>query len=126
MKNNSHQAGLTLISWIILILLIGFVAMFGFRLFPIYMEYYSINASMNTAAHRIQVGETPAQIRLSIDNLFTINGVNDVTPGKNVTISSPQADNTITLTLRYDERVSFIGNVDLLVHFHKIYRATPH
>ncbi len=126
MKNNSHQAGLTLISWIILILLIGFVAMFGFRLFPIYMEYYSINASMNTAAHRIQVGETPAQIRLSIDNLFTINGVNDVTPEKNVTISSPQADNTITLTLRYDERVSFIGNVDLLVHFHKIYRATPH
>ena len=126
MKNNSHQAGLTLISWIILILLIGFVAMFGFRLFPIYMEYYSINASMNTAAHRIQVGETPAQIRLSIDNLFTINGVNDVTPEKNVTISSPQADNTITLTLRYDERVSFIGNVDLLVHFHKTYRATPH
>ncbi len=126
MKNNSHQAGLTLISWIILILLIGFVAMFGFRLFPIYMEYYSINASMNTAAHRIQVGETPAQIRLSIDNLFTINGVNDVTSEKNVIISSPQADNTITLTLRYDERVSFIGNVDLLVHFHKIYRATPH
>ncbi len=126
MKNNSHQAGLTLISWIILILLIGFVAMFGFRLFPIYMEYYSINASMNTAAHRIQVGETPAQIRLSIDNLFTINGVNDVTPEKNVTISSPQADNTITLTLHYDERVNFIGNVDLLVHFHKIYRATPH
>lgn len=126
MKNNSHQAGLTLISWIILILLIGFVAMFGFRLFPIYMEYYSINASMNTAAHRIQVGETPAQIRLSIDNLFTINGVNDVTSEKNVIISSPQADNTITLTLRYDERVSFIGNVDLLVHFHKTYRATPH
>ena len=126
MKNNSHQAGLTLISWIILILLIGFVAMFGFRLFPIYMEYYSINASMNTAAHRIQVGETPAQIRLSIDNLFTINGVNDVTSEKNVIISSPQADNTITLTLHYDERVNFIGNVDLLVHFHKTYRATPH
>lgn len=126
MKNNNHQAGLTLISWIILILLVGFVAMFGFRLFPIYMEYYSINASMNTAAHRIQIGETPEQIRLSIDNLFTINGVNDVTPEKNVTISAPQADNKITLTLNYDERVSFIGNVDLLVHFHKIYQATPH
>jgi Domain of unknown function (DUF4845) len=126
MKNNRHQSGLTLISWIILIALIMFVVWFGVRLFPIYMEYYSINTTMNTVASHIEVGETPMQIRGSIDSLFTINGVRDVSPKDNVTIAPSEDGTGLILTLDYDSQSDFIGNVDLLVHFHRVYRANPH
>ena len=126
MKSHNHQAGLTLISWIILIALIMFVVWFGLRLFPIYMEYYSINSTMNTVASHIEVGETPEQIRLSIDNLFTINGVDDVTPKDNVTIAPSPEGTGIIMTLDYESRTNFVGNVDLLVHFHRTYQANPH
>lgn len=126
MKLRSHQAGLTLISWIILILLVGFVFWFGFNLIPIYMEFYSVNSAMQTATQRIEIGETREQIRLSIDNLFTINGIDDVTPEKNVTIAPSQTGTGLTLTLDYDSRTPFIGNVSLLAHFHRVYQANPH
>ncbi|HVC37527.1 MAG TPA: DUF4845 domain-containing protein [Gammaproteobacteria bacterium] len=126
MNSNHHQSGLTLISWIILISLFMFVIWFGIRLFPIYMEYYSINSTMNTVASHIEVGETPQQIRLSIDNLFTINEVDDVTPKDNVTIVPSQDGTGLILTLDYDSRTNFVGNVDLLVHFHRVYKANLH
>jgi hypothetical protein len=126
MKSNHHQSGLTLISWIILIALIMFVVWFGVRLFPIYMEYYSINTSMNTVASHVEIGETPQQIRGSIDSLFTINGVRDVSVKDIVTIA-PNDDGTgLIMTLDYDSQSDFIGNVNLLVHFHRTYRVNPH
>jgi Domain of unknown function (DUF4845) len=126
MNSNHHQSGLTLISWIILIALILFVVWFGVRLFPIYMEYYSINTSMNTVASHIEVGETPQQIRSSIDSLFTINGVRDVSVKDIVTIAPTDDGTGLILTLDYNSQSDFIGNVDLLVHFHRTYRANPH
>jgi len=103
-----------------------FVVWFGVKLFPIYLEYYSVNTTMNTVASHVEVGETPEQIRLHIDNLFTINGVNDVSPNHNVTIAPSADGNSLILTLDYDSTTSFMGNVDLAVHFHRTYRATPH
>lgn len=127
MKSNSHQTGLTLISWLILLALIGFVVWFGAKIFPIYMEYYSVNSVMNTATQRVQLNETPQQIRLSIDNMFTINGVDDVSPKDNVTIHPAQDNSNVTiLTLDYESRTNFIGNIDLILHFHRVYQATPH
>jgi hypothetical protein len=126
MKSSQRQAGLTLISWMILIALILFVAWFFVKLFPIYMEYYSINNTMNTVISRMEPGETPEQIRLGIDNLFTINGVNDVSPKDNVTIGPTKDGTGLILTLDYDAQTNFIGNVDLLVHFHRVYQAKPH
>jgi hypothetical protein len=126
MQNNHHQSGLTLISLILLLALILFVVWFGIRLFPIYMEYYSINTTMNTVASHIEVGETPQQIRSSIDSLFTINGVRDVSPKDIVTIAPTDDGTGLILTLDYDSQSNFIGNVDLLVHFHRTYRANPH
>jgi len=126
MKSNHHQSGLTLISWILLIALIMFVVWFGIRLFPIYMEYYSINTSINTVVSHIEVGETPQQIRGSIDSLFTINSVRDVSVKDIITIAPTDDGTGLILTLDYDSQSSFIGNVDLLVHFHRTYTAHPH
>jgi hypothetical protein len=76
---------------------------------------------------QLQADETPEQIRLGIDNLITINNISDVSVRnhKQINIAPAQDGNGYILTLDYDSQTSFIGNVDLLVHFHKTYRARP-
>src|SRR5690242_8943213 len=78
MSKRVRQSGLTMISWIILIGLIGFVGMFGFKLMPIYLEYGSVNKALTTAASGATSGETPAQLRSTINELFDVNSINDI------------------------------------------------
>lgn len=125
MVMRKHQRGMTLISWAILFALIGFVGIFGVKLFPLYMEYNSINTSMNTVVKGVQPNETPAQIRSSIDNLLDVNSVN-VIKASDVDIKIDPDSKALTMTVDYDARTNFIANIDLVAHFHKVYSAGGH
>ncbi len=122
MAMRKHQTGMTMISWILLIGLIGFVGIFGFKLIPIYMDYFAINKAMTTVQKNLQPGETPAQIRSSIDNLFDVNSINVIKPD-DVDIKVDPDTKAIVMNVSYDERSNFIANIDLLVHFEKTYSA---
>lgn len=129
MKNSkNHQTGLTLISWIVLIMMVSFIFWFGFCLFPIYMQYYSINSIVQKKVNEITIGEMPQQILHSMDMTFTINGVQDpdLTPEKVLKIAPADDGKGLIFTLDYSQRSNFVGNIDLFVHFHKTYQATPH
>lgn len=128
MKGMHRQAGLTLISWLIILALVAFVFWFGFSLFPIYYQYYAINKVVKNTAQQVTAGETPTQILNSMDMKFVINGVQDpsMTPEKVVKVSVDPDGTSLELTLDYDARSNFIGNVFLLVHFHNTYKAVPH
>ena len=122
MNMRKRQSGLTMISWIILIGLIGFVGIFGFKLLPIYMEYSSINSALMTAAKNSTPGETPAQIRSSINSLFDVNSINDIKP-EDIDIKADPDTKAMVMTLDYNPTTNFIANIDLVVHFHKTYAA---
>ncbi|MBU6421162.1 MAG: DUF4845 domain-containing protein [Gammaproteobacteria bacterium] len=128
MNSKQHQAGLTLISWLIILAMVAFIFWFGFSLFTIYYQYYAINNVVKTTAQQVTAGETPMQILHSMDMKFTINGVQDnsLMPEKVVSVVPASNGTSLILTLDYDARTSFIGNVDLIVHFHNTYQATPH
>ena len=122
MTMRSRQGGMTMISWILLIGLIGFVGMFAFKLIPIYMDYYSVNKAMIAAAKDVQPGEIPAQIRVSISNMFDVNSVNVITD-KDVDIKIDPDTKAVVMGIDYDARTNFIANIDLIVHFAKTYSA---
>ncbi|MGH8279892.1 MAG: DUF4845 domain-containing protein [Gammaproteobacteria bacterium] len=127
-KSRQRQQGLTLISWIIVLALVAFVFWFCFSLFPIYYQYYAINSVVRKTAESVSAGETASQILGSMDMKFTINGVQDpdLTPEKVVKITTAPDGTSMILTLDYNARTSFIGNVFLSVHFHKTYTAVSH
>ena len=122
MNMRKRQSGLTMISWIVLIGLIGFVGIFGFKLLPIYMEYSSINSALTTAAKNATPGETPAQIRSSINSLFDVNSINDIKP-EDIDIKTDPDTKDMVMTLDFNPTTNFIANIDLVVHFHKTYSA---
>jgi hypothetical protein len=125
MTMRKHQAGMTMISWIMLAALIGFVGLFGFKLFPLYMNYFTINSVLTNVAKGVTEGEAPVQIRKDIGNFFDVNDVNNVKP-EDIQIKNNPDTKTITLILDYDERTNFVYNVDLVVHFSKTYTASGH
>jgi hypothetical protein len=114
-----------MISWTVLIALIGFVGMFGFKLMPIYMENSSINSALTTAAKNVQPGESVAQIRTSISGLFDVNSINAIKPA-DVDIKQDPDTKAIVIAVDYEARTNFVANIDLAVHFVKTYPVGGH
>ena len=125
MSKRARQSGLTMISWIILILLIGFVGMFGFKLMPIYLEYGSVNKALTTAASGATSGETPAQLRSTINELFDVNSINDIQATDIDIKVDPDTKGTV-MVLDYNPSTNFVANIDLVVHFQKTYPVAAH
>jgi Domain of unknown function (DUF4845) len=125
MNMRKRQAGLTMISWVILILLIGFVGLFGFKLVPLYMDYMTINAALTNVAHNTPADTSASGVRSAIGKQFNINDVSVVST-EDIKIGTDPNTNNLTMTLDYDSRTDFIANIDLIVHFHKVYQVVPH
>ncbi len=122
MSKRKHQSGLTMITWIVLIGMIGFIGIFAFKLIPIYMDFYTVNSALMTVAKDAKPGEAPAQIKSSIDNIFDVNSVSTVKVD-DIGIKPDPDGKGLSLILNYDARTNFIANVDLVVHFEKTYSA---
>jgi len=125
MAMRKHQTGMTMISWIILIGLVGFVGIFGFKLIPIYLDNFAINKAMLKVAKDVEPGESPQQIRISISGLFDVNSINSIKP-EDVDIKIDPDTKAVTMKVNYDARTNFIANIDLVVHFEKTYSASEH
>ena len=125
MAMRKHQTGLTMISWIILIGLIGFVGIFGFKLIPIYLDYFAVNKAMITVTKNLESGESPQQIRISMSGMFDVNSINVIKP-EDVDIKIDPDTKAVVMKVSYDARTNFIANIDLVVHFEKTYSAGGH
>ncbi|HEY3859970.1 MAG TPA: DUF4845 domain-containing protein, partial [Gammaproteobacteria bacterium] len=75
-----------------------------------------------TVAKDAKPGEAPAQIKLSIDNIFDVNSVDSVKVD-DIGIKPDPDGKGVVLSLDYDARTNFFANVDLIVHFEKTYPA---
>ena len=122
MSQRKHQTGLTMITWIVLIAMIGFIGIFAFKLIPIYMDYYTINNALTTVAKGATAGESPAELKKSIDNVFDVNSVS-VVKVDDIEIKPGTDGKGLIMNLDYDARTNFIANVDLVVHFENTYTA---
>ncbi len=61
-----RQSGLTLISFFIVLVVLGFFALIGMKLFPIYSEYYGVVRSMKT------VQGTPGVQKMTPDRIWDL------------------------------------------------------
>lgn len=120
MSKRKHQSGLTMITWIVLVGMIGFIGIFAFKLIPIYMDFYTINSALTSVAKDAKQGESPAQIKSAISNIFDVNSVNTVQVDDIALKPEPDGKGLI-MNLDYDARTNFVANVDLVVHFEKTY-----
>lgn len=117
MNTRNRQNGMTLIGWLVMLALIGFLALIAIRLVPAYIEYNTIVQSM-MQAHSQATPETPInEVRNSIGRRFMINDVKSVHVRD---IKITRKDGNLVMELAYEYRTPMMSNVDAVVVFEKV------
>jgi hypothetical protein len=111
----ARQRGITLISFIFVLIVVGFFGYMAMVLGPAYNEYYGVVKAMNFVAAENTPGSSDIEaMRKSIDRQFTVGYVNSV-EGKDLKLIRDKGGNVISMD--YEVRKPFVYNVDFVLKF---------
>ena len=111
----NSQRGLGLIGWLVALALVGFAVLVGFRLGPVYLEYYAVRSSVRSLDKDVDlVSKSPGEIWALLDKRFYLNDVKAVRKEDVKILKRPEL--TI-ISLDYEVKRHLLGNVDVLVSF---------
>ncbi len=109
------MAGLTALSFLLLLVVIGFFALLVIRLFPVYLEYFNVTSSLKAVQSEAQMESlSNAEIKTRLLRRFEVNDVAHV--GRQDIRIETEADKR-KIIVAYEVREPFLGNVDLVVSF---------
>lgn len=110
-----NQKGITLMSFVIVLVVVGFFALVAMKLFPIYSEYNNLRGVMKDfSAQPNAASMTPAQIHTELNRRFNIAYVESV---KKEHIKVQREGTIIQLNIAYEVRRPFFGNLDVVAKF---------
>lgn len=111
-----NQKGITLMSFVIVLVVVGFFALVAMKLFPIYSEYYNLKGVMKEfAAQPNSAALTPAQMQTEMDRRFNIAYIESVKSREHLKIV--RTGRTAQLTVSYEVRKPMFGNLDVVAKF---------
>jgi len=117
MRTGSRQTGASFYFWL---LFIGFLALLiavGIKLFPIYMEYYSVVSVLEQIAQDSKYDrQSPIQIWSALEKRFSINNIRTISKD-DVTVERKKGRTYITV--EYEVRTNLVGNLDGVAVFEK-------
>lgn len=110
----NKQEGLTFLSLLIVLAVIGFFAYIGIKLTPVYLEHFSVTSSLQSLAEEESQGLAVGELRSRLLKRLEINNVSHVTEN-DISIRSDAGSKTVTI--QYEVQEPFYGNVSLLLSF---------
>ncbi|MCW8809251.1 MAG: DUF4845 domain-containing protein [Rhodanobacter sp.] len=115
----SKQAGVTLIGFLFIMIIVGFFAYMAMKLLPSYSEYMGVTKSMNQIATEGTTGKSLDDIRRQLMFKMSFQYVDDATVRPaNITIQRDPGGGS-QLNVTYDKQIPFMYNIDFLLHFSK-------
>lgn len=121
MSFRNKQRGLGFLGLIALVGILGFTAVIGLKLFPVYMDAWKIDSVMNAVISQPGINDQSRQEviesmlkRLDIDAVDALNYSNH---GDRLTVTKRK--NNITISVQYEVTTPLIGNLSLLAQFDK-------
>jgi hypothetical protein len=117
-----RQQGITFLGFLFLLVVLGFFAYMGMRLFPIYSEFYSVASAMEAVKKEPGIErESPARVREMLFNRLYISYVESV-KAQHVTVTRDRGG--YTLTVKYEIEAPFFHNIYFLGRFDKTVELT--
>ena len=117
MHSLNRQKGMTAIGWLIVLALIGFFVLLALRMVPAYMEYYKVVSTLESLEE--ETGWTdvsPQAIRRLLERRFDISYVQSITPRQ---VSIKPVGAYYNVSAKYSAREHLVGNVSVVMQFHK-------
>lgn len=111
----SKPRGMTLMSFVIVLIVVGFFALMIMKLFPMYSEYYNLKGVMEEyAAQPNSASNPPAQMYSELNRRFGIAYVDSV---EKEHIKVIREGGVSKLNIAYEVRVPLFANLDVVGKF---------
>ena len=112
------QRGMTLLSFVIVLAVVGFAAYIGMKLFPMYSEYYSVKQALKgLQAEPGIANRDPAKIKDLFFRRLYISYSENVKP-ENVKLQRSKDGPGWDMEVKYEVRKELVGNLDVVGKFH--------
>lgn len=109
-KISAHaQHGLGLLGFLLVLTVAGILGMVALKAFPSYMEYFSIQSTVNRLAHE-PVPQSDSDIRAAFDRQMRVDMITEVS-GRDLDIASG------VIAVRYQKRIPLTESISLLIDF---------
>jgi len=116
MNTVKRQKGMTAIAMVLVLGMVGFFAMVAIRLFPIYLEHFSVASHLNSLAEDASIKDkSNREILSTLKKRFDIDDVKNVKE-ENIFIEHNK-NNSMVIAVEYEVRTPVIGNIDMMVSF---------
>lgn len=114
LRHLHRQQGMTLMGIVMVLMVIGFGALCGIKLGPIYLDNMTIGSVIQSEAGTPDMRKkSKRDIIKSLEKRLLINGLDEYAKEAVVV----QSDGQYELVLDYERRINFIGNVDVVLVF---------
>lgn len=108
-KISSAQHGLGLLGFLLVLTVVGVLGMVGLKALPSYMEYFSIQSTVNRIAHDSML-QSDTDIRAAFDRQMRVDMINDV-QGRDLSITGG------VVAVRYQKKIPLTDTISLLIDF---------
>ena len=111
------QLGLTMISWVLVIGLVGIKSVMAMRIIPIYMNYNSVKHIMDSLPDNPEVRKmTKKKLIKYLDKRLTVDGLRNIRYSQDA-FKFVNTKTGIMLELKYEDRGPIIGNLEFIAAF---------
>jgi hypothetical protein len=108
-SKSAHQHGIGLIGFLLVLTAFGILGTVALKALPAYMEYYSIQATVNRIAHDPLL-QSDGDVRTAFDRQMQVDSIHDVT-GRDLDISGG------VVAMRYQKKIALTDTMTLLIDF---------
>jgi len=118
------QRGMTLISWIIILVFLLFQGVIAMNVLPVYLTDSNVKKIMNALPQDAKAkGLTPYFLKILVAKRLNINSIYSVT-SEHITIQSGRGSHIVII--EYEPRGKLIGNLDYIISFRHEAKVSAH
>ena len=112
------QQGMSLLSGLVLLAVVGFFLTAAFKVGPLYLDNSFVSAAIASLQNEDVHNMSDRDIRQKLNAQFDMNNVRDIDKSL---IEVVRERTRTQVTLNYEKRTNFMGNVDIVVVFNNSY-----
>ncbi|MCU7863015.1 MAG: DUF4845 domain-containing protein [Candidatus Thiodiazotropha sp. (ex Lucinoma borealis)] len=122
MRTLQKQRGLTFISWLIILIVAGFLIMVGIKITPVYLDHFSVITALEAVEKEpFSARKSIRELRRMITKRLDVNSIRHVT---NDHINIKRAGGITTINIAYEERRPIVYNISLVMVFDETVELT--
>jgi hypothetical protein len=114
MRERRRQGGLSIIGFLFVVAVLVIFAMLGFRVTPAYIEYYSVQKSLQKALDDTKDLSSAREVQKAFQK-YADTGYIDSVKGSDVEVT--KTGNEVTASVSWTRKLHMVGNASVFLEF---------